>query len=78
MYLMKVEIEKGTLDIKEYDLKKKEFIGSDDKVYKMDEIKYFIFPAREMKKILGENEEEKKEEVSKVEIKETKPRNHSK
>lgn len=53
MYPLKVGIAEGTLDIKEYDFPKDVFVGSNDKKYKFEDIKYFIIPKDEMAKIVG-------------------------
>lgn len=53
MFPMKVKINAGTLDIKEYDFNKNIFIGSNNKEYSIDEIEYFLIPTVEIKKILN-------------------------
>lgn len=58
MYPIRVCIEDGTLDIKEYDFSKDIFIGSNDKEYKLADIKYLVIPMEEMKKILNKSEKE--------------------
>lgn len=53
MFPIRVKINSGTLDIKEYDFQKNTFVGSNNKKYTIDEIEYFIIPTKEMKKISG-------------------------
>ena len=55
MYPIRVKIKEGTLDIKEYDFNKDNFIGSNDKTYTIEDIEYFIIPKNEMQKILESN-----------------------
>ena len=51
MYPIRVKIKEGTLDIKEYDFNRDNFIGSNDKTYTIEDIEYFIIPKNEMQKI---------------------------
>lgn len=55
MYPIRVKIKEGTLDIKEYDFNRDNFIGSNDKTYTIEDIEYFIIPKNEMQKILESN-----------------------
>lgn len=55
MYPIRVKIKEGTLDIKEYDFNRDNFIGSNGKTYTIEDIEYFIIPKNEMQKILESN-----------------------
>lgn len=76
MFPIRVKIKAGTLDIKEYNFEKNIFIGSNDKKYSIEDIEYFIVPAKEMKKMFKITAENSIE--SQIIKAERKPRTYSK
>jgi len=63
----------GVMDVVDYDISKQTYNGADKKVYKLDDIEYFILIKEEFLKLIGFNEVKKEKEVVKtIEVKDIK------